>query len=118
MKESIEKLKPRKKTEEEFLEKTRKELEEIKKKELVDKSSDFLRWKGIDIGRLTDDDLKMWDRSKEEDFTWEEFQAFHEKVLDELKEKENNSRGIFVNLLSDKVITKIEKQQREEINRE
>ncbi len=117
MGESIEKLKIDKK-EREILEQTKEELAEIKETEEESKSPDALRWKGIDLGELSEEDIRLWNRSKEKNFTWEEFQAYQQKLLEELKEKENNSREIFINLLSDKIKAKIEKQRQEEINRE
>ena len=116
MPESIEELK---KTEgKEVLERARQELAEIQKEEKKSKSPDALRWKSINVDKLNEEDLRFWDRSKKENFAWEEFQAYQQELLEELKEKENNSREIFINLLSDKVKAKIEKQRREEINRE
>lgn len=138
VKESIEQLDN--KREEKELEETRGRFrewreEEIKKIELETKEKnvkkdDFnirllkSRLESIKEKELGKSELEMFEifekflilKEPEEDFNWKEFQALHEKVLEEIRSNPNNSKMITINLLSEKLQPLIIKRQKEEEN--
>lgn len=81
------------------------EFKQWKEKEIEEDSPDSLQLKAIDEKDIPDEYFKLFImyKAKEEDFDWEEYGPLEEKIENELKKKENNSRRVFYKLFANKL---------------
>lgn len=63
----------------------------------------FKEWKGVEFNpaELTEDDLEIWGKTKDESLTEEDFHAYREKLMEEDRER-NSSRKMFLAFIANK----------------
>lgn len=81
------------------------EVEEMKRKEEETRETGHFLMPGFNPRELSEEDMRMWGKTKDESITEGEFFSYREEIMEQVKEKDPRalSRNIFQAFIANKV---------------